>query len=123
VAGQLISMETISFEEFKKLDIRIGKVISAEAVVGSEKLIKMEVDLGLDPSTGSGLDKRQILAGILQYYKPKDLIGKSFVFLANLETKKMMGLESQGMILCADKDDEPICLVPLKDAPSGTIVR
>ena len=107
--------ETISFEEFKKLDIRIGKVISAEAVVGSEKLIKMEVDLGSD--------HRQILAGILQYYKPKDLIGKSFVFLANLETKKMMGLESQGMILCADHDGEPICLAPLKDTPPGTIIR
>jgi methionine--tRNA ligase beta chain len=107
--------ETISFEEFKKLDIRIGKVLSVEAVVGSEKLIKMEVDLGTE--------KRQILAGILQYYKPEDLVGKSFVFLTNLEPKKMMGLESQGMILCADKEDEPICLSPLKDAPPGTIVR
>jgi len=107
--------ETISFVEFKKLDIRIGKVLSAEAVVGSEKLIKMEVDLGSE--------HRQILAGILQYYKPEDLVGKSFVFLANLEPKKMMGLESQGMILCADKDGEPICLSPLKDTPPGTIVR
>jgi methionine--tRNA ligase beta chain len=107
--------EAISFEEFKKLDIRIGKVLSAEAVIGSEKLIKMEVDLGNE--------KRQILAGILQYYKPEDLVGKSFVFLANLEPKKMMGFESQGMILCADKDGEPICLVPVEDTPPGTTVR
>ena len=107
--------ETISFEEFKKLDIRIGKVLSAKAVAGSEKLIKMGVDLGSE--------SRQIVAGILQYYKPEELVGKNFVFLANLESKNLMGLESQGMILCADRDGEPICLAPVKEVPSGTVVR
>ena len=107
--------ETISFEEFKKLDIRIGKVLSCEKVGGSEKLLKLEVDIGNE--------KRQIIAGVAQYYSPEELIGKNFVFLANLEPKKLMGLESQGMILCADHDGEPICLAPLKDTPPGTTVR
>ncbi|OGY23887.1 MAG: methionine--tRNA ligase [Candidatus Woykebacteria bacterium RBG_13_40_15] len=116
-------MNSISFEEFKKLDIRMGKVLSCEKVEGSEKLLKLEVDIGTDSSTGSGLGKRQIIAGIAQYYSPEKLIGKNFVFLANLETKKLMGLESQGMILCADQDGEPVCLTSVKEVPPGTIVR
>jgi methionine--tRNA ligase beta chain len=108
-------LEIITFEEFKKLDIRTGKVLSCEKVEGSEKLLKLEVDIGTE--------KRQIIAGIAQYYSPEELIGKNFVFLTNLEPKKLMGLESQGMILCADRDGEPICLEPVKDTPPGTNVR
>lgn len=106
-------MENISFEDFKKLDLRVGKVISADPVEGSEKLIKLEFDLG-------DLGRRQILAGIAQYYKTKDLVDRYFVIVANLEPRKMMGLESQGMVLCADTDDGPICLSPIKNAPVGS---
>ena len=113
-AQNTIVMSNISFEEFKKLDLRIGKVISAEKIVGSINLLKLEIDLG-DPSTGSGLGKRQILAGISKYYDPKKLVGMNLVIVTNLEPKKMMGLESKGMILCAeDKNGEPVCLTPLK---------
>jgi len=108
-------MENISFEEFKKLDIRVGKILSAERVAGSTKLIRLEVDIGTE--------KRQIIAGIAEYYKPKELAGKNFVVVANLEPKKFMGLESQGMILCAEVNGEPVCLVPLKEVPPGSAVR
>ena len=107
-------MSNISFEEFKKLDIRVGKILSAERVVGSTKLVRLEVDIG----TG----KRQIIAGIAEYYEPKELVGQNFVVVANLEPKKFMGLESQGMILCAELSGEPVCLTPLKDVPPGSKV-
>src|SRR4030042_2787191 len=118
-------MENISFEEFKKLDLRTGKVLSAEIVSGSENLLNLQIDIG-DPSTrastelsrtSSGLGKRQIIAGVAKYYSPKELVGKNLVIVANLEPKKLMGLESQGMILCAENNGEPVCLVPLKEVP------
>ncbi|OGY22791.1 MAG: hypothetical protein A2126_01300 [Candidatus Woykebacteria bacterium GWB1_45_5] len=115
-------MGNLSFEEFKKLDLRTGKVISAEVVPGSENLLNLQIDIG-DPSTSSGLGKRQIIAGIAKYYSPKELVGKNLVIVANLEPKKLMGLESQGMILCAEVNGEPVCLVPLKDVPPGSNVR
>ena len=124
-------MSDISFEEFKKVDLRVGKIISAEKIPGSDKLLRLEIDIG-DPSTGastelsrtsSGLGKRQIIAGIAQFYEPKELVGKNFVVVTNLEPKKLMGLESQGMILCAEgPDGEPVCLIPLKEVPPGTLV-
>ncbi|HEX7456329.1 MAG TPA: methionine--tRNA ligase [Candidatus Nanoarchaeia archaeon] len=114
-------MSNISFEEFRKLDLRVGKVISAEKIIGSTNLLKLEIDLG-DPSTGSGLGKRQILAGVSKYYESKELIGLNLVIVTNLEPKKIMGLESQGMILCAEVNEEPVCLVPLKDVPPGSKV-
>ena len=107
-------MENISFEEFKKLDLRTGKVLSAEVVSGSENLLNLQVDLGTE--------KRQIIAGVAKYYSPKELVGKNLVIVANLETKKLMGLESQGMILCAENNGEPVCLVPLKEVPPGSKV-
>jgi methionine--tRNA ligase beta chain len=107
-------MSNISFEEFKRLDLRIGKVISAEKIVGSTNLLKLEVDIGKE--------KRQILAGISKYYKPKELKGLNLVIITNLEPKKMMGFESQGMILCAEVNEEPVCLAPIKDVPPGSRV-
>jgi methionine--tRNA ligase beta chain len=108
-------MTNISFEEFKKLDLRVGKVISAEKIVGSTNLLKLAIDMGKE--------KRQILAGISKYYDPKELIGMSLVIVTNLEPKKMMGLDSQGMILCAESTgDEPVCLAPLKEVPPGSRV-
>ena len=113
-AAATISMSNISFEEFKKLDLRIGKVVSAEKIVGSTNLLKLEIDIGKE--------KRQILAGISKYYEPKELVGTNLVIITNLEPKKMMGLESQGMILCAEVNEEPVCLVPLRDVPPGARV-
>ncbi len=114
-AAATIFMSNISFEEFKKLDLRVGKVISAEKVVGSTNLLKLKIDIGKE--------KRQILAGISKYYEPKELIGLNLVTVTNLKPKKMMSLESKGMILCAeDKNGEPVCLTPLKNVSPGSKV-
>ena len=105
-------MDKISFEEFQKLDIRVGKVLSSEKIIDSEKLLKLEVDIGKE--------KRQIIAGIAKVYDPDELVGKSFVVLVNLEPREIVGFESQGMILCADAGEGPVCLAPIKEVPPGT---
>jgi methionine--tRNA ligase beta chain len=104
----------ISFEEFKKIELKVGKVLNAEKIEGSEKLLKLIADLGDE--------KRQLVAGIAKYYKPEDLIGKEIVVVVNLEPKKLMGAESQGMLLAANVDGEPVILIPEKEVPPGTIV-
>src|SRR3989344_6796458 len=96
-------MDTINFEDFKKLEIRIGKILSATPIERSDKLLKLEVDFGLS-GTGEPL-RRQILAGIATFYAPEELIGKECPFVYNLAPRALMGLESQGMILCpSDRD-------------------
>ena len=107
-------MENISFDDFKKLDIRIGKIISAEKVESSNKLLKLQVDFGTE--------KRQILAGIAKFYESESLVGKLCPFIFNLEPKKMGELESEGMILCAD-DNGPILLHPDREIKPGSIVK
>lgn len=93
-------MSLISLDDFKRVELRIGKVVEATRVEGSKKLIKLVVDLGNE--------KRQVLAGLAEYYKPEDFVGKYVVVVANLQPKKMMGLESQGMILATC--DKPVLL-------------
>lgn len=108
-------METINFEDFKKLDIRIGKIISAEKVEGSDKLLKLEVDFGEE--------KRQIIAGLAQFYAPEALVGKQCPFAYNLAPRMLKGLESQGMILCPSDNGNPVLLHPDKEIPSGSTVK
>jgi methionine--tRNA ligase beta chain len=84
----------IPFEEFQKLDMRIGKILEANQISGSRNLIKMMVDFGEE--------KRQAVAGLLQWYKPEELVGKKCAFILNLQKRKMMGVESQCMIFAAD---------------------
>src|SRR3990167_9300375 len=98
--------------DFNKLAIKIGTVRKAEKVEGSSKLLKLHVDLGHE--------KRQILAGIGEKYDPKDLKGKQIPVLANLDPRIMMGLESQGMILAADINGDPILLHPDEKIANGT---
>lgn len=107
-------MSTISFEEFKKLDIRIGKITKAERIRRSNKLILLEVDLGSE--------KRQLVAGLAPYYAPEELVGKEIVVLANLEPKVFMGYKSQGMLLAAVVDGKPVLLQPEKEVPPGARV-
>ncbi len=104
-----------TLEDFKKLNLRIGKIIKAEKVENSEKLLKLEVDLGEE--------KRQLVAGISKFYEIEDLIGKEIVVVAGLEKKVIFGLESQGMLLAADVDGQPVILTPDKKVPPGTEVR
>ncbi|MDP3727017.1 MAG: methionine--tRNA ligase subunit beta [bacterium] len=105
----------ISFDEFKKLDLRIGKILKAERVEGSDKLLRLEVDLGSDT--------RQIVAGIAGHYAEDALIGREIVVVANLEPKTLKGVESQGMLLAADDDGVPVLLSLDRQVPPGSIVR
>ncbi len=104
----------IEFEEFEKLDIRVGKVIECEKVPKSSKLLRFTLQVGSDT--------RQILSGISKYHTPEELIGKNVLFVANLKPRKMMGLESCGMILSAEYNDELTVLTTLKDIQSGAEV-
>ncbi len=105
----------ITMDDFAKVELRVGTILEAEEVPGSEKLIKQIVDFG-------ELGKRQILSGIKQWYKPSQLIGKQFVYVVNLEPRMMMGLESQGMILATDTK-KPYPLKPLSKVASGVKIR
>ena len=87
--------ETIKFEDFAKLDIRIGKVVEATEVEGSDKLLRCVVDFGEE------LGRRVIFSGIKKWYKPEDLVGKLLPYVVNLEPRKMFGEESQGMLVAA----------------------
>jgi tRNA-binding EMAP/Myf-like protein len=129
-------METISFDEFKKVDIRIGKIISAERVKGSDKLLKLTVDFGLEPlkpePAGQWIEVpesepkpiiRQIVAGIGRIYLPESLIGKKCPFVFNLAPRNLKGLESQGMILCPDNNGDPSLMHPDRDVPPGSMVK
>ena len=103
----------ISFEDFQKLDLRVGKILKAEQLPGSRNLIKMNVDFGSE--------KRQAVAGLLQWYKPEDLTGKKYVFILNIQRRKFMGVESECMILAAESDKgDVVCLQPEKDVEEGS---
>ncbi len=101
----------IEFEDFEKLDIRVGKVIECEKVKKSEKLLRFTLEVGSET--------RQILSGISKYHTPEELIGKNVIFIANLKPRKMMGLESCGMILSAEHDGNLTALTTIKDIQSG----
>jgi methionyl-tRNA synthetase len=105
--------ENVAFEDFCRLDIRIGRVISAEPVPKSSKLLKLKVDIGDDI--------RQIVAGMAQFTSPEEISGKLVVVVANLQPAKIFGIESNGMILAAG--DEASLLRPEKEVPAGTRIR
>ncbi len=103
----------ITFADWEKIDIRVGKITSAEKVAGSDKLIKMKVSFGSE--------ERQIVAGLAQKYSPEDMEGRKTIFLFNLEPKKLRGLDSQGMILVANSgNDEYSLIAPDGDVPEGS---
>lgn len=106
----------VKIDDFSKVELKVGVVLEAEEVEGAEKLIKLMVDLGEDKP-------RQILAGVKQWYKPSELVGKQVIVVANLEPRMMMGLESQGMMLAADSEDGPVFLTTLKEVHPGTKIR
>ncbi len=106
----------IPFEEFKKLDLQIGKIIEASQIPGSRNLLKMQVDFGTE--------KKQAVAGLLQWYKPEDLMGKKCMFILNLQHRTMMGVESQCMIFAAeDGKGNVVVLVPEKDIAEGSKIH
>ncbi len=108
-------MGYVSFSDFKKLDLRVGEIVEAERVEGSRKLVKLIVDLGNE--------RRQLVAGLAEYYEPESLVGKQIVVVTNLQPRKFMGVESQGMLLAAVVGEgRPVLLTPEKRVPPGTPV-
>jgi len=105
----------ITYEDFQKLEIRIGTIIEAEKVKDADKLLRLVIDLGFE--------KRQIVAGIAQYYQPSRLVGRQVPILVNLEPRKLRGLESQGMLLAADEAGKAILLKPGRKLVNGSLVR
>lgn len=111
-------MDDINFADFSKIDFRVGKVIKAENIEGADSLMRLKVDFG-------PLGKRIILSGIKKWYQPEDLKGNNYIFVYNLAPKKMMGEESQGMIMAAEDEEAETCvlLVPDSKISPGTRVH
>ncbi|MDX1798878.1 MAG: methionine--tRNA ligase subunit beta, partial [Candidatus Lokiarchaeia archaeon] len=107
--------ELISYDDFKKLDIRVALVENVEKVPKADKLYKFSIDLGTE--------KRTLVAGLAEYYKIDQLKGKKIIVLTNLEPRKLRGILSQGMLLAAVEGDNVSILVPDKDLPPGARVE
>ncbi len=108
----------IEYDDFNKIDVRVGTIVTAEKIEKSDKLLKLEVDFG-------ELGRRQILVGVAMWYQPEELIGKQTTFVVNLKSRKMMGMESQGMLfaLGLDNDKKPIFLQPSENVSNGDGAR
>jgi methionyl-tRNA synthetase len=114
--GKMETSNVITYQEFQKLDLRVAKVLAAENIKKSDKLLKLRVDIG---------EERILVAGIAHVYKPEELIGKTIIIVANLQPTKLMGVESQGMLLAADgADGTGVVLATFdKEAKVGSKVR
>ncbi len=108
-------MEQVTFDEFKRMDFRVGEVLKAERVEGTDKLLKLEVDIG----TG----KRTMVAGVADVYSPEELVGKKFVFIVNLKPAVIRGIESQGMLLAAEVEGKATIPFFDKDVQTGAKVK
>lgn len=107
---------TIQFDDFAKMDLRVGTILAAEKVAKADKLLKLEVDMGAETRT--------IVSGIAMHFSPEDIVGRQVTVVANLAPRKMRGIESQGMILMAeDKDGKLIFVSPTEKAPAGAEVK
>jgi methionine--tRNA ligase beta chain len=104
----------ISIDEFRKVELKVATIRSADAHPNADKLMVLQIDLGSE--------QRQICAGIRNHYAPEELIGKQIVVVANLETAKLRGLESQGMLLAASDEDRVIILTPERTVAPGSKV-
>ena len=109
-------MSAITYDDFAKLDIRVAKVIATEPIGGKSRIIKGRIDLGDD-------DQRDVIIGGAQYYQPEDIVGKTVIVIANLEPKKMAGIESNAMLLAADVNDKPFWLTVTEEVPLGSPIK
>lgn len=106
----------INIEDFIKVELKVGTILEVEEIEGSEKLLKLKVDLGED-------NPRQVLSGIKKWYSKETLEGTQAVFVANLEPRMMMGLESQAMIMATGNDESVVLLRPESPVPPGSKIR
>lgn len=109
-----MNLPNITIEEFRKVEVKIGKVISCEKVENADKLLKLQVDFGEF--------QRQIVTAIAEYYSEDDLVGKSFPFVTNLEPRTFRGVESQGMLMAVDGENKPVFLIPQEEVKAGSVV-
>jgi methionyl-tRNA synthetase len=107
--------DTITIDDFMKVKLRTAKVITCEKVEKADKLLKLTLKLGDETRT--------VLSGIAEHYKPEALVGRTVVVVANLAPRGMRGIESRGMILCADAGGKVIFVTPEKETPDGAEVR
>lgn len=106
----------VEFDDFTKMDIRVGKILSAEKVKKADKLLQLVVD--------TGIEQRTIISGIAEHYQPEEIIGKQVTVLLNLAPRKIRGVESQGMILMAENSEGKLCFVaPEQDFDIGSTIR
>jgi len=113
--GKEEKMETITFDEFKRLDLRVAEILKAERVEGTDNLLKLEVDIGTE--------RRQMVAGIAQEYSPEKLVGKKLTVIANLKSAVIRGIESQGMILAGELEGKAVIPFFTEDIPAGSKVK
>lgn len=105
----------ISFEDFQKVEMKVGKVLSAEKVEGTDKLVKIEIDIG---------ETRTMVAGIMPDYSPENIVGKQIVVVMNLEPRTIKGIESNAMLLAAvEEGDKVTLIVPDKEVKPGTAIE
>jgi methionyl-tRNA synthetase len=109
--------DLVSYVDFEKLDLRVGKILVVEVVEWSEKLLRFEVDFGEE------IGKRIIFSGIRRWYKVEDFLGKKYVFVVNMEPKKIRDEFSQGMILLIDTKSQPYLLNMIEEVECGAKVR
>jgi methionyl-tRNA synthetase len=105
----------ITIEEFAKVQLRVGQILEAEKIEGSRKLMKLRVDIGIEV--------RQLVAGIAEAYEPASLINRKIVVVANLKPAKLMGVESNGMVVAASVDGKPVLATFAEDVPNGALLK
>lgn len=115
--------DSIQYDDFAKLEIRIGEVKSVDFIEGADKLLRCMVDVGDVDAEGNPV-QRQILSGIKEYFEdPQVLVGKKFPYIVNLAPRTIRGFESQGMILAASHEGTLALLAPTNDVPAGTLIK
>ncbi len=108
-------MSNATYDDFAKLDIRVAKVIQVEKIPGKSKIIKGKIDLGTE--------QRDVIIGGAEFYQPEELVNRRVIVIANLEPRKIGGIESNAMLLAADLNDKPYWLTVNEDVPLGTKIK
>lgn len=124
----MVNVGRVTFGDFKKIELRVGRIVAAAMIAGSAKLVKLTVSLGRhgDPDAAENVEEatRTLVAGIGQDYAVESLPGRQIVVVVNLESKVMLGVASQGMLLAAeDEKGRPVLLTPEKGVPDGSLVK
>jgi methionyl-tRNA synthetase len=105
----------ITIDEFARVQLRVGQVLEAEKIEGSRKLLKLRVDIGTEV--------RQVVAGIAEAYEPESLLRRKIVIVANLKPARLMGVESNGMVVAATADGKPVLATFAEDVPNGALLK